>query len=90
MSGATEAKPTCVGYILVNFRTEITLFLSHIPHLNCHDAAGIHSRSVGKIERGLTVRINRKTMLSRYKRLLIVKLILAVSHFKLSILSIFN
>ena len=26
------------------------------------DAAGIHSRSVGKIERGLTARINRKTM----------------------------
>lgn len=26
------------------------------------DAAGIHGRSVGKIERGLTVKINRKTL----------------------------
>ncbi|MGF1672133.1 MAG: zinc ribbon domain-containing protein [Rivularia sp. (in: cyanobacteria)] len=26
------------------------------------DAAGIHSRSVGKIERGLTTKINRKTL----------------------------
>ena len=26
------------------------------------DAAGIHSRSVGKIERGLTTKINRRTL----------------------------
>lgn len=26
------------------------------------DAAGIHGRSVGKIERGLTVKINRRTL----------------------------
>jgi DNA-binding XRE family transcriptional regulator len=34
----------------------------NLTQLELADAAGIHGRSVGKIERGLTVKINRRTL----------------------------
>ena len=34
----------------------------NLTQLELGDPAGIHSRSLGKIERGLTVKINRKTL----------------------------
>jgi transcriptional regulator with XRE-family HTH domain/predicted nucleic acid-binding Zn ribbon protein len=49
------------GESLADYVSRIRKALN-LTQLELADAAGIHGRSVGKIERGLTVKINRRTL----------------------------
>lgn len=46
---------------LANYMVRMRKF-SRMTQFELADAAGIHSRSVGKIERGLTTKLNQKTL----------------------------